>query len=157
MHKVTKTAAVLAIAVVAAVCASTARAGTALVGAYGCFANGGQTTVPAGSTVGITQGIAETRRGVLQAYLNAQSTTVSVNGGAAVDLSAHWTAPSQQSDGSWLTRVRYDTGVTLAAGQSLTFRFEIVLNNPVPEVTGGQPAFNPSGSQGVWACTVTAV
>jgi hypothetical protein len=140
------------------VAAAPAHAAPAFVSAYGCAnVHGGQATVPAGSSVTVRQRIAETRRGVLLAWLTAQSTSLSVNGGPTLDLTGDWSSPGQQSDGSWLTTVDADTGVTLAAGQSLTFAFEITLAHPVPEVVGGgQPGSNPAGSQGVWTCTVTA-
>jgi hypothetical protein len=158
-HHITKAAAVLAIAAAAGVSASTARAGTAFVNPFNCAVlDGGAATVPAGSTVTIRQGIAENARGAVQSYLNAQTTTLSVNGGPIPDLSDDWTGPLEMSDGSWQARVTYDTGVTLGAGQSLTFSFEIVLAHPVPEVGGtAGTQINPRGSQGVWSCTVTAV
>ena len=156
-QRLRKAAALVAVCAAASVAAAPAHGATAIVGAYGCAANGGQATVPAGSTVTIRQRIAETRRGVLQAWLNAQTTSLSVNNGPTLDLTGAWTAAEQQNDGSWLTSVSSDTGVTLAAGQSLTFSFEIDLAHAVPEVNGGgQPGSNPAGSQGIWTCRVTA-
>jgi hypothetical protein len=107
--------------------------------------------------VRIRQGFAETRQGILQAWLNAETTTLSVNGGPALDLSGDWTPPTRQSDASWAAFVSDDMGITLAAGQSLTFAFQIALSHPVPEVVGGsRPEVNPRGSQGIGTCTVTA-
>ena len=121
-HHMKRAAAVLLVSVAACISASTASAGTASVNPYVCAVlNGGQATVPAGSAVRIRQGFAETRCGILQDWLNAQATTLSVNGGPALDLSGDWTAPATASDGSWIAFVSDDTGVTLDAGQSLTF------------------------------------
>ncbi|HEX6700930.1 MAG TPA: hypothetical protein VF101_09395 [Gaiellaceae bacterium] len=159
MRHMKKVAAVLVVSAAACISASAAQADTAFVSPFKCaVTNGGQATVPAGSTVTIRQRFAETRRGVLVAWLNAQTTSLSVNGGPTLDLTGDWTAPEQRSDGSWISSVAHDTGITLGAGESLTFTFEIALSNPVPEVLGGaQPEFNPAGSQGVWSCTVTGV
>jgi hypothetical protein len=144
--------------------ASTANAAVATVNPFGCaFFGGGQATRPAGSTIVIRQGLAQQTRGVLTAQLGAQTTTLSVNGGDAVDLTRDWSAPAQAPDGSWVTVVDYPTGVTLGAGQSLTFTFTLTLDHPVPEVLvppvggdAGKPLLGAAGSQ-AWACTVTGV
>ena len=156
-HHVKKAVAVLAVSAAACISASVARADAAFVNPFGCAVlDGGHATVLDGSTVTIRQGFAETRRGVLLAWLGAQTTTLSLDGGPQLDLTGAWTAPEQRSDGSWVSFAAQDTGVALDAGESLTFTFEIDLAHAVPEVTGDdRPLFNEPGSQGVWSCTVT--
>jgi hypothetical protein len=153
---------VVALAIAAGVLAPVAAAADVSVGAFGCFAGGGTRIVPAGSTIVVRQGFAEQTRGVLTTFLGAQTSTVSVNGGPAVDVSGGYSAPAQQPDGSWASFVNSPTGITLAAGESLTFAFTLTLSHVVPEVLipplggePGKPAFNPATTQ-VWSCTVTA-
>ena len=142
--------------------AAPASAATIVVNPFQCASAGGAVSQPAGSTIVIRQGLAEQTRGGLTALLNAQTTTVSLNGGTAVDLTDAWSAPVLLGSDDWLTTVEYPTGVTLAAGQSLTIAFTISLAHRVPEVLipplggePGKPAFN-EGTQ-TWACTVTGV
>jgi hypothetical protein len=146
----------------------TARAGTAgtptLVGAYRCIVvNGGQTTVPAGSTIVIRQGIGEQTLGIMQNFLQAQMTIASVSDGQMFDLGSAWSAPVQ-SGGFWFTSVEAPTGVTLAQpGDSMRFTFALLLTAKVPEIfnpaVGGQPGQPlPNGPGLVFGgtCTVTA-
>ena len=141
--------------------ASTAAAADAIVHPSVCDAQGGQATAPAGSTLVVRQGFAEQTRGILTAFLNSQTTTLTVNGGAPIDLSGGYSSPAAAGDG-YVSFVNYATGMTLAVGQSATFAFTISLSHPVPEVfnpaaggPAGQPAFN-SGST-TFTCTVTGV
>jgi hypothetical protein len=80
---------------------------------------GGSMTVPAGSEITIRQGVAEQTRGILTASLNAQTTTITVNG-TTVDVSDAWPAPEQRPDGAWTSFITYPTGITLGAGDSLS-------------------------------------
>jgi hypothetical protein len=156
----------LAVVLVAALAvgASTANAADATVNPFACAVlGGGQATRPAGSTIVVRQGLAEQTRGVLVAVLAAQTTTVTVNGGATADLTDGWSAPQQAPDGSWTTFVQYPTGITLEAGQSLTLTLTVTLAHPVPEVLvppaggePGKPVINATGSTSA-TCTVTGV
>jgi hypothetical protein len=150
----------VAVATVAAAMSATARADTVSVGATGCaLVQGGHASVPASSTVTIRMGFAEQSRGILQSWLNAETTTLTLDGGS-VDVTGLFGAPEQRSDGSWVSTASYATGITLAAGQTLTFVVQTVLAHPVPEVlpgSAGPPAFNPAGTQPPLACTVTGV
>lgn len=145
-----------------------ARAGTAgsptLVGAYHCIvADGGQATVPAGSTIVIRQGIGEQTLGIMRSFLNAQMTIASVSDGQMFDLGHAWSAPVQ-SGGFWLTAVEVPTGVTLAQpGDSMRFTFASLLTAKVPEIFNpaaggqpGQPLPNGPGLAFGGTCTVTA-
>lgn len=153
----------VAVAAALALGVTPARADVVTVNPFACATGGGSVSLPAGSTIVVRQGLAEQARGILIALLQAQTTTLTIDGGPAVDISDDWTDLVQMPDGSWQTAVEYPTGITLTAGQSLTLVFAITLEHQTPEVVipplggdGGKPAFNVPGTQ-AWACTVTGV
>ena len=154
------TTAVLALAATASV----ARAGTVDVAATNCaLLNGGQATVPAGSTVTVRMGFAEETRGILETLLAGQTTTLTVNG-TTTDVTNLFGTPFQRPNGSWATNAFYDTGITLAAGQSLTFTQDTTFLHAFPEVllptfgaSPGMPIFDVAGPQPPLTCTVTGV
>jgi hypothetical protein len=161
-------AAAVALVLLPATAQHGARAGTAgtpaLVGAYRCIvANGGQATVPAGSTIVIRQAIGEQTLGILQNFLQAQMTIASASDGQMFGLGGSWSAPVQ-SGGFWFTSVEAPTGVTLAQpGDSMRFTFALVLATKVPEIfnpsaggEAGQPLPNGPGLVFGGTCTVTA-
>jgi hypothetical protein len=169
MHALTKHTAVRRLVLIAAAlvvglitAVAPASAAITVVNPFQCASAGGAVSRPAGSTILIRQGLAEQTRGGLAALLNAQTTTVSLNGGTAVDLTDAWSAPTSPGGDGWLATVEYPTEITLAAGQSLTFVFTLSLAHRVPEVQipplGGEPA-KPAFNEGtqIWACTVTGV
>jgi hypothetical protein len=145
----------------------TARAGNFVVHFGSCVAFGGNTTVPAGSSISMFAGIFEVNRGLAQNWLNDQTTTVSVNGGPPVNVNSLYGAPTQQPDGTWLGVFTYPTGITLAnPGDSLTFTMTVTLahllaeevNGPVGFRLGFAPGtvfFTPAGT-GTASCTVAA-
>jgi len=134
------------------------------VSAFGCLSNGGHVTRPAGSTIIIRQGVGEQTLGILQNYLQAQTTITSVNDAQMVDVSDQWGAPVFVPQGFWLATIEVPTGVTLAQpGDQMRFTFAEVLATKVPEVfnpaAGGQPGQPlPNGPGLVFGgtCTVTA-
>jgi hypothetical protein len=125
-----------------------------------CQNEGGTQTVPAGSTITIRQGFSEQTLGILIAFLNAQTSTVSING-TSVDVSNAWSAPAKTAAGDYSTRIAYPTGITLGAGDSLSIVWMTTLAHVVPEVfnpAAGGSAGMPSFNQGsiTYTCTVTA-
>jgi len=150
-------------AVVLGGAASTATAADANVNPFSCATfSGGHVTRPAGSTIVVRQGFAEQTLGILTAWLQEQTTTLSVAGGAPIDLSSGWSSPVQTADGGWISFVEYPTGVTLGAGESLTVALTMSVSHVVPEVfnpAAGGPAGKPvlgSGSS-TFTCTITGV
>jgi hypothetical protein len=135
--------------------ASTARAdGTTVIRTYACYATGGHTTAPAGTEIVTRFGWAALTYGEMQDFLNAQTTTESVNGGAPVDVSGGYDGPTWYPPASvWTSFVQYPTGVVLAAGQSMTFSVKLSLAHPVYD--GATLA--PVGTVGVFGCKVTGV
>jgi hypothetical protein len=86
-----------------------------------CVGDGGQITVPAGDRIVLARGWQAMNRALVQNFLHAQITTFSFNGGPAVNVSGNWggiTEPEEEG-GYFSTGLRYDTGLTLSAGESL--------------------------------------
>src|SRR5437588_8680685 len=82
-------AAVAALLVLAAAVASAAAAATTSIPLPLC-ANGGTINVPAGNTIDLRFGEAAKNRGLVQDFLNAQRTTLSVNGVAVANLDSYF-------------------------------------------------------------------
>jgi hypothetical protein len=81
---------------------------------------GGECTVPAGSRVVLALGWGAKNRGLVKNFLNAQTTTISLDGAAPIDVSDSYSAIEPRPDqGDFVTRIRHNTGVTLSAGESL--------------------------------------
>jgi hypothetical protein len=109
-----------------------ARAQTAVVPAFPCAVIfGGQWTVPAGSDVVVAQRWEAKNTGLVQAFLNGQTTTLALNGGAPPDISGEYVPISAAPGGGYFTRVAHDTGITLRAGESLTFNVVISFSHRV--------------------------
>jgi len=150
------------IGVLSALAATSAQAAVVNVNPFVCSAfNGGTMTVPAGSQITVRQGFSEQTRGILTAFLNAQTSTISFSG-TTVDVADAFAGPDQSPQGDWVSFVTYPTGITLAAGQSLTVAWTTSLDHRVPEVFNpaaggepGKPVLNEAGTV-TWSCTVTA-
>jgi hypothetical protein len=133
-----------------------------IVHLFRCADEGGKSTVPAGSRIVLLFGWAAKNRGLVQAFLNAQTTTISLNGAAPIDISDSY-SPIRQvpvPDGrAFASDVRHDTDVTLSAGQSLQADGTIVVSNPVvdffDEATHRPVLFQP-GQPRSFSCRITA-
>jgi hypothetical protein len=154
-------ATVLTVLGIAGVLTGSAAAADSVVGAPSCLlANGGQITRPAGSTIVVRNGFSTKSYGLGVDFLNAQTTTISVNGGPAVDISSLYGAPTQQSDASWQSNAFYATGVTLASpGDTMTFAISVTVSHQFADVQAapGKPLFGGPGVIFSGTCTVTAV
>jgi hypothetical protein len=137
----------------------------AVVHLFSCADEGGQTTVPAGSTIVLLFGWAAKNRGLVQAFLNAQTTTISLNGGAPINISNSYSAIRSvppdffPPDGGFASNVRHNTGVTLSAGRSLQADGTIVVSNPVVESfdeATHRPVFFQPGHPMTFGCRITA-
>jgi hypothetical protein len=134
-----------------------------VVGAYGCFLQGGHVYRPAGTSIVARFGWAAKTRGLVQDYLSAQTTTFSVNGSASADVSGSYSAVDEYEPGGFVTWVYYDTGIVLAPGESMTFHTELsvahrLLDGVVFENgEKGRPLFGGPGTLLDIDCTVTGV
>src|SRR5918994_888162 len=115
-----------------------------IVAVFPCTHTGGEQTVPAGSRVVLGLGWAAKNQGLMKNYLQAQTTTISLDGGAAIDLSDSYSAIEHRLDqGDFISRVRYDTGVTLAAGDSLQVEGRVAVSNVVPDAVLDEISHRP--------------
>jgi hypothetical protein len=131
------------------------------VNAFGCaFVHGGAVTVPAGTEVVVTGGWATKSLGLTQDFLNAQTTTISLNGAPAVDASAFWGAPKSLPL-AWVTSFSYPTGIVLRPGESMTFTLTTSISHRLLDGLffasgdGGKPLFSDPGTLFEASCTVT--
>jgi hypothetical protein len=95
---------------------------------------GGEWTVPVGSRVVLHIGWGAKNQGLVKNYLQAQTTTISLDGAGPIDLSDSYSAIEARPDqGDFVSRIRYDTGVTLSAGESLQVNGMVAVSNVVPD------------------------
>jgi hypothetical protein len=132
------------------------------------FAGGGQISEPAGSTITVSFADDEVNLGVLQNFLQMQTTTLTINGGTPIDVSSRYGAPTQEPNGAWRSTWTYPTGITLAnPGDAMTFTITSKLSRLFAEETNGPvgfslgflpgpPIFTPAGIYFTGTCTVTA-
>jgi hypothetical protein len=135
-----------------------------------CASNGGQTTRPAGTLLRLRFGESSYNLGDLIAWRNAQTTTVSINGGALIDLTNNF-GPFTFEDPFYVTRNFYDTGITLQPGVSVSIVYDLELSHQVAFATNvgnvnpeNHPVFfEPTTTLALgfpaapWACTITGV
>lgn len=129
---------------------------------FRCADEGGESTVPAGSRIVLLFGWLAKNRGLVQAFLNAQTTTISLNGAAPIDISDSY-GPIREvpvpDDRAFASDVRHDTGVTLSAGQSLQADGTIVVSNRVVDFfdeSTHRPVFFEAGQPRSFGCRITA-
>ena len=148
------------VAAVVAISTSAAASTSTTVSFIGCWENGGQVTVPAGSTVTLQDGWATPNRGQVQAFLQDVTVTASINGTQIANANGYWSAPEvftpQPGVTAWVTWWAYPTGITLGAGEGMTFTTDWVLSHPLSAV-GFAHGVIPAGSLygGPISCTVT--
>jgi hypothetical protein len=136
-----------------------------IIHVFSCSAEGGgETTVPAGSRIVLLFGWAAKNKGLVQAFLNAQTTTISLNGAAPIDISDSYSPIEELPDdgfpeGGFASRVRHDTGVTLSAGESLQADGTIVVSHPVVDFfdeATHRPVLLQPGHPISFSCRITA-
>ena len=129
--------------------------GGSSVAVVGCFANGGFTTVPAGTPFTVFGGWGAAHIGQVVEWLNVSTNTLSVDGGTPVDMSPYFAGlTSEWVPGNW-DDIFFYTLPALAPGQSTQLAYYTATSHPTQDgVTGfpGPPA--PAGSF-TFACTVT--
>jgi hypothetical protein len=96
-------------------------------------ADSGEISVPAGARIVVAVGWAAKNRGLVQNFLQAQTTTLRFDGGDPVDVSDSYGAIEevQLDGGAFAARLLFDTGVTLSAGQSLEVDDELTFSHAV--------------------------
>jgi hypothetical protein len=126
--------------------------------AFNCIViNGGHKTVPAGSTVVMRQVFLDPRPGALTAFVNGQTTLVSVNDGQMSDVSNQWSASVLGPDGNFGITLGVPTGVTLAnPGDEMRFTFSMTLSSTTAPVPGDPSTQGKPGLLFGGTCIVTA-
>ncbi|MDE3190298.1 MAG: hypothetical protein KGL94_05700 [Acidobacteriota bacterium] len=129
--------------------------GGSYVAVVGCFANGGSTTVPAGTPFTAFAGWGAAHIGQVVAWLNESTNTLSVDGGAPIDMSPYFAGlTSQFIPGNWADIFFY-TLPALAPGQSEQLAYSTATSHPTEDgVTGFPGPPQPAGSS-TFTCTVT--
>jgi ABC-type glycerol-3-phosphate transport system substrate-binding protein len=126
------------------------------VGLVSCAFSGGA-TVSAGTPVTLTFAWGDRNRGLVQDYLNAQTTDVTIDGAPVADGSSLY-GPIDENN---LTRWSYATGRSLASGESMVVTLDILLSHRIPagKDDDGHPLFGGPGSifGGPLTCTITGV
>lgn len=114
-------------AVVAGTAASSASAASDVRLTRCAFRDHGKAFVDSGTPVTLTQGWQDVNRGFVQDFLNAQKTTLSIDGGPVVDASSNWGPIDSTNTTLWT----YATGRSLARGESMVVTFDITLSRQV--------------------------
>jgi len=135
-----------------------------IVHVFSCtFDEGGQTSVPAGSRIVLLFGWGAKNRGLVQDFLNAQTTTISLNGAAPIDVSDSYGEIKKLPqeifpEGGFGSNVRHDTGVTLSAGESLQADGTIVVSHVIPDFfdDAHRPVLMQPGQAASFSCRITA-
>lgn len=151
------------VAAVAAMTTSAAASTPATVDFIQCGSGGGQVTVPAGSTVAFQGTWISLYLGQDYAFLHDVTVPASLDGTQITNTNSYWGAPQaipadSKSGVIFAMQWTYPTGITLGAGQSLTFTTDWVLVHPISAIGfGPPPAVTPAGSVlgGPITCTVT--
>ena len=138
------------------------------VSAYGCidplglFGTNGHVTTPAGSEILIGQGYSSSAPGGVKAFLDAETTLLSVNDALMIDVSHEWVEVPQESGA--LARLIHPTGIVLEEpGDSMRFTFALTSKRRLldPSDYDGDGRIDPQlGGPGLMfggTCTVTAV
>lgn len=129
--------------------------GGSYVAVVGCFAHGGSTTVPAGTPFTVFAGWGAAHIGQVVEWLNQSVNTLSVDGGAPIDMSPFFAGlTSQWVPGNWADIFFY-TLPALAPGQSQQLAYYTATSHPATDgVTGFPGPPQPAGSF-TFKCTVT--
>jgi hypothetical protein len=143
-----------AVALVAALGASAARADNpAVVSVFRC-ADSGSVTVPAGAPISLhLGGFADGTLGLANAVLLAQTTTLEVAGPAGdttYDLSDQWSAPVHSDLAFWVITQPDRPIAPLAAGQTATVTYDIRFSHPVSVIF---LPVGPTGNNGPFVIT----
>ncbi len=152
---------VFAVMVVAVVMATGASAiPTATVNIFPC-AFGGGATVGAGLQINLTATWTAKTRGLTNSFLDAVTTFASVNSTPVANANSYFSAPTGDNTNGWLTRWTYPTGITLAAGQTMTVSFDWVLAYAITDGFKNDNKQSHIGPGSVFggplSCTITAV
>jgi hypothetical protein len=151
-----------AVAAAATLGLTAARAATVEVSVVNCYFNqGGNATVPAGSTVVFRVGWLDKTSGYVKRFLRSQTTTATLDSAAVADANSLW-GPIQKFDNhTYVTFWRLSAGTLANPGDSTTLEMQVTVNKAITGVdpdTGKPAKFGPGPIfPSDFGCTVTAV
>lgn len=130
-------------------------AGGSYVPIVGCFANGGLVAVPAGVPFTVYGGWGALRIGEVIDWLHGSTNTLSVDGGAPIDLTPYFAGLSSDwTPGSWSDIFFYQV-TTLGPGESVQLAWSTATSHTTPDGVTNFPG-KPVGPSGfTFTCTVT--
>jgi hypothetical protein len=144
----------------------TASAANVQIGLAGCYYNnGGQVTVPAGSTVTFFIGFITVSQGAAKDFEKTQTTTATLNGSPVSNASSLFGAPvffSADPRSYWLAPWFLSAGTLVNAGDTTAVtNLQISLSHPVPggyDIITHKVSTYPPGNllPAGFGCTVTA-
>jgi hypothetical protein len=129
--------------------------GGSYVAVVGCFANGGSTTVPAGTPFTVFAGWGAAHIGQVVEWLNQSTNTLSLDGGTPIDMSPYFAGlTSEWIPGNWADIFFY-TVPALAPGQSMQLAYYTATSHPTQDGVTGFPGPPVQASSFTFSCTVT--
>ena len=102
-----------------------------------------------------------TEGGLVRQFLNAQTSLLAIDGAEPDDVSDTW-GPVLAVPGGYRSSSLMPTGITLAAGQSITFDLSLAMSHRVhdgftlADGDSSKPLFFGPGIAFEWSCTVSA-
>jgi hypothetical protein len=150
------------VAVAATLGLTAARAATVEVSVVGCYFNqGGNTTVPAGSTVVFRVGWLDRTSGYVKRFLRSQTTTATLDGTPVADANSLWGPIEKVDHQTYITFWRLSAGTLANPGDSTTLEMQVTLDRQITGIdpdTGKPAKFGPGPIfPSDFGCTVTAV
>lgn len=132
MRRLVPTLALVALLIVPQAAGATTRK---VVSLSECARGGGTATVSPGAPITIADpGFAEGSYGLIKDFLLKERTTLTISEETSTvyDVTSQWAKPQQLGRNFWVTTLPdTDTGLTLAAGESLVATFDITFTKPL--------------------------
>lgn len=145
----------VALATAAAAQAYTRPTDPSYVAVVGCASQGGTTTAPPYTPITVFGGWGAKTRGQVRDWLNASTNTLSINRGAAIDLTAYFAGLTDEwNPPDWSDIFFYDVG-TIEPDHSVTISWATATSRPTPDgSTQGLGA--PQPFIATFTCTINA-
>lgn len=130
--------------------------GASDVAIVGCFSNGGSATVPANAPFTVFAGWGAERIGQVYDQLNGSTNTLSIDGGAPIDMSPYFRGLTHEwtGDDDWADIFFYQLPA-LAPGQSVEVAYSYVDEHPITDGETGFPGPPQPAGGFTFTCTIT--
>jgi hypothetical protein len=149
----------LVVAAVAALAVPASSTAAKPSGVYLFECDGGLVKVPAETPVNIWFGWFERNAGLVWNFLDAQTTTLTVDGVAVPDASSFWGPTEDRLSGGVVSYWQYSPGVLARPGDSVVVTVDVSLSRKLPEKDddGNLVFVGPGSAFGAVTCTIVAV